>query len=112
MPDHYEDHDVNAGHPEGEQHIVSPMVYFFIFLALLAGTALTIGASYLEMGPWNPVVAIFIACVKATLVVLFFMHIKYSSKLMKLTVGAGLFTFLILVGMSLSDYFTRAWGQW
>jgi cytochrome c oxidase subunit IV len=112
MSEHFENHDVNAGHAENEQHIVSPKVYFLIFLALLVGTAITIGASYLEMGPWNPVIAIAIACVKATLVVLFFMHIKYSSKLMKLTVGAGLFTFLILVGMSLSDYFTRAWGQW
>ena len=112
MSEHFENHDANAGHAENEQHIVSPKVYFLIFLALLVGTALTIGASYLEMGPWNPVVAIAIACVKATLVVLFFMHIKYSSKLMKLTVGAGLFTFLILVGMSLADYFTRAWGQW
>jgi len=44
--------------------------------------------------------------------VLFFMHIKYSSKLMQLTVGAGVFTFLILVGMSLSDYISRAWGLW
>src|SRR5271170_8238803 len=98
MSEKFENHDVNAGHAENEQHIVSPKIYFFIFLALLVGTAITIGASYLEMGPWNPVVAIAIACVKATLVVLFFMHIKYSSKLMKLTVGAGLFTFLILVG--------------
>jgi hypothetical protein len=64
---------------------------------------------------WDPGIRwwrLAIACVKATLVVLFFMHIKYSSKLMKLTVGAGLFTFLILVGMSLSDYISRAWGQW
>jgi cytochrome c oxidase subunit IV len=108
-------HTEEHGHePEqhAEHHIVSPIVYLMIFGALLVGTALTIGASYLEMGAWNPVVAIGIACVKATLVVLFFMHVKYSSKLMKLTVGAGLFTFLILVGMSLSDYFTRAWGQW
>ena len=112
MTEKYRDHDINAGHPEDEQHIVTPKVYFIIFLSLLLCTALTIAASYLEMGPWNPVVAIAIACFKATLVVLFFMHIKYSSKLMKLTVGAGLFTFLILVGMSLADYFTRAWGQW
>ena len=46
------------------------------------------------------------------LVVLFFMHVKYSTKLTKLTVFAGLFTFLVLVGMTLSDYFTRAWGRW
>jgi cytochrome c oxidase subunit 4 len=103
---------VNAGHPEDEQHIVSPKVYLVIFVCLLAGTAATVGASLIEMGPWNPVVALAIACAKATLVVLYFMHIKYSSKLMKLTVGAGVFTFLILVGMSLSDYISRAWGQW
>jgi cytochrome c oxidase subunit 4 len=112
MSESYKDHDPNAGHPESEQHIVSPVTYLIIFASLLVGTALTIGASYLEMGPWNPVVAIAIAVVKATLVVLFFMHIKYSSKLMKLTVGAGIFTFLILVGMSMSDYISRAWGQW
>jgi cytochrome c oxidase subunit 4 len=107
-----EKHEVEAGHEEHEIHIVSPITYLIIFGALLVGTAITIGASFIEMGPWNPVVAIAIACVKATLVVLFFMHIKYSSKLMKLTVGAGFFTFLILVGMSLSDYISRAWGEW
>jgi cytochrome c oxidase subunit 4 len=112
MSEHFENHNPDSGHAEGEQHIVSPITYLVIFGALLVGTAITIGASYLEMGPWNPVVALAIAVTKATLVVLFFMHIKYSSKLMKLTVGAGVFTFLILVGMSLSDYFSRAWGQW
>jgi cytochrome c oxidase subunit IV len=112
MSESYKDHDPNAGHLEGEQHIVSPVTYLIIFAILLVCTALTIGASYLEMGPWNPVIAIGIAVFKGTLVVLFFMHIKYSSKLMKLTVGAGLFTFLILVGMSLADYMSRAWGQW
>jgi len=106
-------HANTAGHEEEhEHHIVSPMVYFIIFITLLVGTALTIGASYVDLGPWNPVLAIAIACAKATIVVLYFMHIKYSSKLMKLTVGAGVFTFLILVGMSLSDYISRAWGQW
>ncbi|HEX4320074.1 MAG TPA: cytochrome C oxidase subunit IV family protein [Acidobacteriaceae bacterium] len=112
MSDLHAEHEGHEPEQHAEHHIVSPMVYLMIFGALLVCTALTIGASYLEMGPWNPVVAIGIACLKATLVVLFFMHVKYSSKLMKLTVGAGLFTFLILVGMSLSDYFTRAWGQW
>ena len=112
MSEIYHDHNINSGHPETEHHIVGPMTYLMIFGALLVGTALTIGASYLELGAWNPVIAILIAVVKATLVVLFFMHIKYSSRLMKLTVGAGIFTFLILVGMSLSDYISRAWGQW
>lgn len=95
-----------------EHHIVSPMVYLTIFIILLLCTGLTVGASYIELYAWNAVVAIAIGCLKATLVVLYFMHVKYSSKLTKLTVGAGIFTFLILVGMSLADYFSRAWGQW
>ena len=112
MSELYTNHDPNSGHVEKEHHIVGPKTYLIIFFSLLVGTALTIGASYLEMGPWNPVIAILIAVIKATLVVLFFMHIKYSSKLMKLTISAGVFTFLILVGMSMSDYISRAWGQW
>ena len=66
----------------------------------------------MDMGPFNPIVALAIAAIKMMLVVLFFMHVKYSTKLTKLTVGAGLFTFLVLVGMTLADYFTRAWGRW
>ena len=110
--------DLQAGHEEhyGEQHaehhIVSPMVYLVIFGALLVCTALTIGASYLEMGAWNPVVAIAIAVFKATLVVLFFMHVKYSTKLTKLTVCAGIITFVTLISMTLADYISRAWGRW
>ena len=93
-------------------HVVSPVIYIVIFLALLVGTALTVWASYVDLGIFNPILAIAIACGKATLVVLFFMHVKYSSKLTKLTVFAGLFTFLTLVGMTLADYMSRAWGRW
>lgn len=105
----------HADHPVAEHHahhIVSPATYLLIFGALLLGTAITVGASYIDMGPWNPVVALAIACTKAVLVILFFMHIKYSSKLMKLTVAAGFFTFLALITMTLSDYISRAWGLW
>jgi cytochrome c oxidase subunit 4 len=97
---------------EHEHHIVSPKVYVTILLALLVGTATTVWVSYIDLGIFNPIIALAIACAKATLVVLFFMHVKYSSKLTKLTVFAGVFTFLILIGMTLSDYFSRAWGQW
>jgi cytochrome c oxidase subunit 4 len=61
---------------------------------------------------WNPVVALAIACTKMVLVVLFFMHVKYSTKLTKLTVLSGLFTFIALIGMTMTDYFSRAWGRW
>ncbi len=105
-----------------EHHIVSPVVYLAIVGALLVATGLTVWASFIDLGEWhiaqgitlfwNPVVALAIACTKMTLVVLFFMHVKYSTKLTKLTVACGLFTFLALVGMTLADYFTRAWGRW
>jgi cytochrome c oxidase subunit 4 len=93
-------------------HIVSPVIYVAILLALLVGTALTVWASYIDLGIFNPIIALAIACTKAMLVVLFFMHVKYSSKLTKLTVFCGLFTFLALIGMTLSDYISRAWGTW
>jgi len=95
-----------------EEHIVSPRVYGVIFAALVILTATTVGASYLELGPFNVVVALGIACIKAVLVILFFMHVKYSSRLTKLTVAAGFFTFLVLITMALTDYISRAWGMW
>jgi len=104
---------LESEHPvEHEHHVVNPSVYVVIFFALLVGTALTVWASFIDLGPWNPVIALAIATGKATLVVLYFMHVKYSSKLTKLTIGAGIFTFLALISMTLSDYISRAWGRW
>lgn len=99
-------------HAEHEHHIVSPKIYLSIVFALLVATGLTVWASFIDLGEWNPVIALAIACAKATLVVLFFMHVKYSSKLTKLTLFSGGFIFLTLVGMTLSDYISRAWGRW
>jgi cytochrome c oxidase subunit IV len=107
---------------EQEHHIVSPMIYLTILGTLLVATGLTVWASYIDLGEWhiapgvtlfwNPVVALAIACSKAILVVLFFMHVKYSTKLTKLTVISGFFVFLTLIGLTLSDYLSRAWGRW
>ncbi len=105
-------HPVPEHHTHQTHHIVPPRTYALIFGALLLGTALTVGASYIDMGRWNPVVALAIACTKAVLVILFFMHVAYSSRVTKLTVLAGFFTFLVLVTMTLSDYISRAWGLW
>lgn len=117
---HHEDEKIEEH--ESHHHVVPPRIYITIVIALLFATAATVWASYIDLGEWhilpgitlfwNPVVALAIAATKMILVVLFFMHVKYSTKLTKLTVGAGLFTFLILVGMTLSDYMTRAWGRW
>jgi cytochrome c oxidase subunit IV len=95
-----------------EHHIVGPKTYLLILGALMVLTATTTGAAYLDMGVFNPIIALAIACLKAVLVILFFMHIRYSSKVMMLTVGAGFFTFLVLITMTLSDYISRNWGLW
>jgi cytochrome c oxidase subunit 4 len=101
-----------AQHEEHQHHIVSPVVYIVILFALLISTAATVWASFLELGIWNPIVALAIATSKAMLVVLFFMGVKYSTKLTKLTVIAGIFIFLGLISMTLADYMSRAWGRW
>ena len=92
--------------------IVGPRVYETILFALLLGTALTVWASFIDLGFWNPIIALAIATTKATLVVLYFMHVRYSSKLTMLTVVAGIFMLLTLVSLTLADYISRAWGSW
>jgi cytochrome c oxidase subunit IV len=95
-----------------EHHIVTPKVYITIGASLLVLTGATTAISFVELGTFNAVVALAIACIKAVLVILFFMHVKYSSKLTKLTVAAGFFTFLVLITMTMTDYISRAWGLW
>ena len=92
------------------EHISSVKLYIGIWLALLAGTILTVLAARVDMGPFNPIVALAIATIKATLVVLFFMHVKYThEKLTKLVIVAAIFFFLILLSLSMADYTTRLW---
>ncbi len=107
-------HDaMNVTNPEhAEAHIVTPLQYGMVFLTLLVFTGITVGAAYVDLGVFNPVIALAIASFKAVVVILFFMHVKYQSNLIKMTVGAGFFTFLVLITMTLSDYISRAWGLW
>jgi len=111
---HPEYHDpANVTNPEhAEHHIVTPIQYAMVFGTLLVFTGITVGAAYVNMGPFNPVIALAIACFKAVVVILFFMHVKFQSRLIKMTVGAGFFTFLVLIMMTLTDYISRAWGLW
>ena len=103
----------NVVNPEhGEHHIVTPLQYAFVFGTLLIGTAITVLAANIDLGVLNPIIALGIASFKAVVVILFFMHVKYQSNLIKMTVGAGFFTFLVLITMTLSDYISRAWGLW
>jgi cytochrome c oxidase subunit IV len=93
-------------------HIVTPKTYIAVYLALLICTALTVGAAFIDLGAFNPILALGIACFKAVIVILFFMHVYFSSRLMKLTVAAGFFTFIVMIMMTLSDYMSRSWGLW
>jgi cytochrome c oxidase subunit 4 len=109
---HYHDPG-NVTNPEhAEHHIVTPAQYALVFVTLLVCTALTVLAATFDLGVFNPIIALAIACFKGVIVILFFMHVKYQSNLIKMTVGAGFFTFLVLITMTLSDYISRAWGLW
>ena len=107
-------HDApNVLNPEhASHHIVTPFQYVLVYGTLLVFTGITVGAAYVDMGVFNPIIALAIACFKAVVVILFFMHVKYQSHLIKVTVGAGFFTFIVLITMTLVDYMSRAWGLW
>ena len=92
------------------EHIVSVRIYITIFLALLVGTFLTVVAAFYDF-PWqlNTIVALTIATAKATLVVLYFMHVRYSSRLIWVIVAAALFWMAILFALTFSDYWSRNW---
>lgn len=91
------------------EHTTSLKTYFAIFAALLILTATTVVVARIDLGPFNTIVALVIAAFKATLVVLFFMHVRYSPRIIGLTVFAGLLWLLILIGLTLSDYLSRSW---
>lgn len=76
----------------------------------MVGTAITVWAGFLNFpGYWNVIIAMTIACVKATLVVLYFMHVRYSSRLIWVVFTSALFWLIILFALTFADYWTRAW---
>jgi cytochrome c oxidase subunit 4 len=94
----------------GSAHVVPVRLYLIVFGALMVLTAITVTAALIDLGPFNTVVALTIACTKMVLVILFFMHVRYSSRLTWATVGAGFFFLGLLLLMTLSDYLTRGPG--
>jgi cytochrome c oxidase subunit IV len=109
---HLSDDDFDQKDPEAIHHIVTPATYIAVWITLLIATALTTGAAFIDLKDFNPVLALGIACFKAGIVILFFMHVYYVSRLTKLTVAAGFFTFIVLIMMTMSDYVSRSWGLW
>jgi cytochrome c oxidase subunit 4 len=90
-------------------HIVPVRVYYAVFAALMVLTAVTVWVAFYDLGILNNVAALGIAAVKATLVVLYFMHVRYSSRLISLTVATGFAWLVVLLVLIMSDYFSRGW---
>jgi cytochrome c oxidase subunit IV len=90
-------------------HISSVTRYVTIFLTLMVLTAVTVAVAYVNLGEMNKVIALGIASFKATLVVLYFMHVKYSSRLTKLVVVSGFFFLIVLLALTMADYASREW---
>ena len=102
MPEH--------AHAEpAHDHVVPVSTYVMVFLALMVGTGLTVAASYLDLGIWNTPVAMLIAVTKASLVVFFFMHLKYSPRLYWIWLGAAIFFVAHLVLGTGLDYLARVY---
>jgi cytochrome c oxidase subunit 4 len=87
----------------------SARTYLICGVALLAFLALTIAAAYINLGPLNTIVAMSISVAKATLIILFFMHMRYNKPIMWLFVGAGFFWLGIMLVLAMSDYMSRGW---
>ncbi|HMD32786.1 MAG TPA: cytochrome C oxidase subunit IV family protein [Candidatus Acidoferrales bacterium] len=90
-------------------HVLPLRIYIGVFLALLALTALTTGVAFIDLGPLNTAAALAIAGVKMLLVVLFFMHARYSSSLVKIVILAGFFWLALLLSFTLTDVESRHW---
>ena len=90
-------------------HIAPKSMYYMVFGALILGTILTVAAAKFDMGALNNIVMLAIACTKASLVILFFMHVRWSSRLTWVVAMAGFFWLLILFGVGMSDYMSRGW---
>jgi len=114
MPEHtsgrISEHSSEHSSEHVSEHISPVNSSVAIWLALLAGTGLTVAAAFINLGPFNTIVALTIATIKATLVVLFFMHVKYThEKMTGLVVASAIFWLFILLALSIADYTTRLW---
>ena len=91
------------------QQIEPTKTYVTVFVTLIGLTLLTTGVAFIDLGAFNTVVALAIAFCKMLLVILFFMHVRHSSGLVRITVIAGFFWLALLMGLTMSDYRTRTW---
>jgi cytochrome c oxidase subunit 4 len=90
-------------------HVAPKRLYYMIFLALIVGTVLTVVAAAFDLGPLNNIVMLTIACTKATLVILYFMHVRWGTRLTWVVAASGFFWLLIMVTFTMTDYMSRGW---
>jgi len=90
-------------------HVAPKSLYYTIFAALMVGTVLTVWVAFFDLGFLNNIVMLAIASAKAMLVVLYFMHVRWSTRLTWLVVGSGFFFLLIMFSLTMSDYLSRGW---
>ncbi len=90
-------------------HVVPVRVYILVLSLLFVFTVITVLAAFVELGPLNTPLALAIAIFKASIVVLFFMHVRYNTPLMWVFAGAGFFWLLILLALTMQDYVSRDW---
>ena len=91
------------------EHVVSKKIYFLVFSALIVLTLTTVRVATMDLGPINTITALVIAACKATLVILFFMHVRYGKKLIWLVVASGVMWLALLIGLTLADFVSRPW---
>lgn len=96
-------------HHAETHHVVPVRTYLAIFFSLMILTALTVVVARYDLGPLNTVAALTIAGIKATLLILFFMHVKYGHRLIWVFIGASLFWLALLITLTTSDYISRGW---
>jgi len=94
---------------QGTPHISSLKSYLSVFFALMALTILTVFVAFFDLGPFNIVGAVTIASIKAYVVLLYFMHVKYSNKIIWLTAASGFIWFVLMIALTLADFATRGW---
>jgi cytochrome c oxidase subunit 4 len=91
------------------QHVIPQKVYILIFVTLILLTLVTVDVAFYDFGWLNLYIALTIATCKATIVMLYFMHLRYSERLNWVFVGAGFFWLLLMIALTMGDIFTRGW---
>jgi cytochrome c oxidase subunit IV len=92
-------------------HVAPKSMYIAVWMALLVGTGLTVAAAEVDLGALNNVVMLLIACTKALLVILFFMHVRWSTRLTWVVAASGFFWLLIMFSLTMTDFLTRGWVE-